>query len=142
MESPFDNNVCSLYLEPVLNNYYKTYQNIITASNIPPGPLANLIARVNTPRLSTFVPNESTTTCTLVVSRYPCNGHSVSGKNQNQFMYVEDVPDVIGYLEKNGYVIMYNITDMAHKGRIEYTNQPSKRFLFSFYYNSTNASLT
>jgi hypothetical protein len=143
MESPFDNanNVCSLYLEPVLNNYYKMYQNIITINNIPPGPLANLIARVNTPRLSTFIPNISTVNYTLVVSRYPFNGHCAFGKNQDQFMYAEDIPNIIGYLEKNGYVIMYNVTDMAHKGRVEYTNRSSKKFLFSFYYNSANASL-
>ena len=133
MESPFNNNVCSLYLEPVLNNYYKLYQNIITIDNIPPGPLASLISRINTPRLSTFAPIETSSTCTLVVSRYPCNGHSIHGKNQDQFMYVEDISNIIGYLEKNGYVIMYNINNLVNNG---YTNSPSKKFLFSFYYNT------
>lgn len=139
MESPFDtaNNVCTLYLEPVLNSHYKMYQNILTVSNIPPGPLANLITRVNSPKLSTFSAAASST-CTLIIRRYPCN----NSKNVDQFMYAEDIPNVIGYLENNGYEIMYNITDMAHKGKVEYTNYLSKKFVFVFSYKGpvTNSS--
>ena len=136
MESPFDNaasSVCSLFLEPVLNSHYKIYQSILTVSNIPNGPLANLIARTNAPKLSTFSPPQSPN-CSLIVCRYPCNGHLNNSKNMNQFMYSEDIPNVIGYLENNGYEIMYNVTNMAHKGKVEYTDRPAKKLVFLFSY--------
>ena len=41
--SPFDqasSSVIALYLEPMLNSYYKSYQDILTVSNVPAGPLS------------------------------------------------------------------------------------------------------
>ena len=41
--SPFSNNTSfSLYLEPILNPYYQSYQNIISMSCVPAGPLSNM----------------------------------------------------------------------------------------------------
>jgi len=56
MESPFANNNSTfvLYLEPVRNQYYKTYQNIITVSTMPPGPLEQLVKPLSFEKLSSF----------------------------------------------------------------------------------------
>ena len=122
MESPFDNanNVCCLYLEPFLNSHCKSYENILTVSNIPPGPLANMVARIHSTRLSPF--STVSPDCLLVISRYPCSSQSMNMKTHDQFMYAADIPNVIGYLETNGYKIMSDITNMAHKGPVNFAN--------------------
>ena len=79
MISPFDNynSHCILYLEPFLNNFHKTYQNIITLSSIPDGPLADLVTTTSISKLSPFQQLNSISSnpsnCTHVLLRYPKN---------------------------------------------------------------------
>lgn len=156
MESPFDsvnNKTCTLYLEPILNSYYKSYQHILTLSNIPHGPLAYLVTRVQSPKLSPFQsmsafspPPTSRSAysqmCMLALSRYPTPANM---KNPDNFMYAEDIPNVIGYLETNGYKIMTDITTLAYKSPVDFaTSNPgtfhSKNLIFMFRYQGTTTS--
>ena len=130
--SPFDNQTtCTLYLEPMLNSYYQSYQNILTVSNIPPGPLASLIQRINSPKLSPFqsmsafsLPPVSRSAysqiCMLALSRYP--NTTFNTKSADNYMYAADIPNVIGYLESNGYKIMADITNLSYKGPVDYAS--------------------
>jgi hypothetical protein len=136
MQSPFDSakNTCVLYLEPILNSYYKTYQNILTVSNVPEGPLSSLVQTVSAPKLSPFQtmsafspPPISRTaysqTCLLALSRYPTSAVNTGMmKCADNFMYAGDIPNVIGYLESNGYKIMADITHMAYKGPVDFAS--------------------
>jgi len=136
MESPFDNaanKTCVLYLEPMLNSYYKTYQNILTVSNIPEGPLSTLVQTISAPRLSPFQsvnafspPPISRTaysqTFMLALSRYPTSATNGGIKCADNFMYAADIPNVVGYLENNGYKIMADITHMAYKGPVDFAS--------------------
>ena len=152
MESPFDNvnnKTCTLYLEPMLNSYYKSYQHILTLSNVPPGPLASLVTRVQSPKLSTFQsvsafsPPPTTRSaysqmCMLALSRYPT--HAANMKIPQNFMYAEDIPNVIGYLETNGYKIMADITNLAYKSPVNFATQSqgtyhSRNLIFMFRYD-------
>ena len=158
MESPFDNvnnKTCTLYLEPMLNSYYKSYQHILTVSNIPPGPLATLVTRVQSPKLSTFQSMSAfsppptsrsaySQTCMLALSRYPTPSANI--KTPNHFMYAEDIPNVIGYLESNGYKIMADVTNLAYKGPVNYaTPSPgtfhSRNLIFMFRYEGPSPSI-
>jgi hypothetical protein len=147
MESPFDNTnnqICSLYLEPILNSYYKTYQNVLTVSNLPAGPLSNLVMRVNTPKLSPFQsfsafsppPTARSQMCLLALSRYPNTNNPKCG---NEFMYAADIPNVIGFLESNQYKLMTDITNLAYRSPVDFAS-PSpgeygrRRFIFMFKY--------
>ena len=153
MQSPFDNMnnaTCSLYLEPILNSYYKSYQNILTVSNIPAGPLANLIQRVSSPKLSPFQtvsafspPPASRSlysqTCLLALSRYPqsANGMTNTNKCSDNYMYSHDIPNVIGYLESNGYKVMTDMTNLAHRGPVNFATDSygqNRRLVFMFKY--------
>jgi hypothetical protein len=152
MQSPFDqinNKTCALYLEPVLNNYYKSYQSILTVSNVPDGPISSLIQRTNFPKLSPFqsmsafsLPQISRNIhnqhCTLALSRYPV---SINGtvKFADNFMYAADIPNVIGYLEENGYKIMQDITHLAYKGPVDFASSSPgmfnrRKLIFMFRY--------
>jgi hypothetical protein len=154
MQSPFDspfdnmnNSTCCLYLEPMLNSYYKSYQNILTVSNVPAGPLASLIQRTSSPKLSQFQsmsafspPPTSRTLysqiCMLTLSRYPSGN---ANKYADNFMYASDIPNVIGYLENNGYKIMTDMTNLAFKGPVDFASASdmygrNRKLVFMFKY--------
>ena len=150
MESPFDaigGKTCTLYLEPMLNSYYKSYQNILTVSNIPDGPLAVLIKQISSPKLSPFQSMSSwspppisrtaySQMCMLILCRYP---NPASIKNADNFMYAADIPNVIGYLESNGYRIMADVTNMAYRGPVDYASSlpgmyNKRQLIFMFRY--------
>jgi hypothetical protein len=103
-----------MYLEPFLNEYYRTYQTIITLSGMPEGPLKDLVAHINTPALSEFQTTGSwnatdpypNARCKYVLLRFPKNSIRGSVKNGRAYMFAEDVPNIYGYLESHGYKIM------------------------------------
>jgi hypothetical protein len=130
MESPFAsaNTSVVLYLEPYLNTYYKSYQNIITLSAMPTGPLAQLVSSISSPKLSPFQESgpfsSSSSHCTFILQRYPTNqpsssaGGRHSAKNTDFFMGAEDIPSVFSYLQQNGYIIDTSLTKMLFKSNI------------------------
>ena len=151
MQSPFDamnSKTCTLYLESMLNTYYKSYQNILTVSNIPDGPLADLIKPFSSPKLSPFqsmsawspAPTSRTAysqMCMLMVCRYPTSQMPNSIKHADNFMYAADIPNVIGYLENNGYKIMTDMTKLAYKGPVDFADgglYNKRKFIFMFRY--------
>lgn len=131
MESPFatSNQSFVLYLEPILNSYYKTYQNVITLSIMPSGPLATMVTSMSTTKLSPFQefgafssPGMFTDNCVYVLLRYPKQGSGFGGrgsiKHPDYFMGVDDIPAVLSWLVSNGYSIDTDITKMLYKSRI------------------------
>jgi hypothetical protein len=131
MESPFSDSNSSfvLYLEPILNTYYQTYQNIITFNAMPSGPLAEMVTTINMPKLSPFqefgkfsTPNYSRGFgCTFVLLRYPksvCGVGGNIGKNTDYFMGADDIPSVLAYLRKHGYKVDIGLTKMLFKGPV------------------------
>jgi hypothetical protein len=110
MESPFygQNSTVIMWTEPYLNSYYKSYQNIITFSCMPPGPIADMVIPMKTPRLSVFQEPgpfySNPFNCTYVLLRYPKK--TVPGiKSTDYFMCADDIPAVFSYLRANGYQI-------------------------------------
>jgi hypothetical protein len=125
MESPFAtaNSSVVLYLEPYLNTYFKSYQNIITLSSMPSGPLSNLVSTISSPKLSPFHDHSPffSSSCTYVLMRYPTSGAGASrhsAKNPDYFMGADDIPSVFSYLQQNGYTIDTSLTKMLFKSKI------------------------
>ena len=82
MESPFKSSTTiTMYLEPYLNTYYQTYQNIITFSGIPSGPIAQMVATISSPKLSPFQISSPFQTnpynCMYVLMRYPVASNGI-----------------------------------------------------------------
>lgn len=130
MESPFykENSSIVLYLEPILNTYYKTYQNVITLSAMPDGPLADLVTSFSLSKLSRFQeagPGMYTSNCTFVLLRYPKN--MGSSKCADYFMTADDIPAVFSYLQNHGYIIDTNLTKMLYKSPITIGGVSEKR---------------
>ena len=143
-ESPFSSSSGSvvLYLEPVLNSYFKSYQNILTVSSMPSGPLRNLVSRIKFPKLSefsTFSPFSSfSIECgTYVLGRYTS---SINMSNGDSFMYADDIPSVLSYLVANGYTIDTSLTTMLQKSEVRIGGNTgasgNRRMVCMFTYNS------
>ena len=125
MQSPFSSpesgTTFVLYLEPILNSYSNTYQNVITLSGMPCGPLSDMVTMISTKKLSPF--QESPTngnSCTFVLLRYPKNvcGVGSSIKNPDFYMGIDDIPSVLSYLQTHGYTVDTKLTKMLAESRI------------------------
>lgn len=132
MESPFaeNNSTFVLYLEPVRNQYYKTYQNIITVSTMPPGPLEQLVKPQSFDKLSPFQqagPFYTGFNCVNVLLRYPKTSNVSSIKHGDSFMMAEDIPSVLSYLQSNNYNVDTTMTKMMFKSRIPMSGVSEKR---------------
>ena len=125
MESPFDTaqtHTVIMYLEPILNTYYKTYQNVITLSDMPMGPISDMVRSINPPKLSPFqsfspfaspfVGRNMGSGCVYALLRYPVASIGYNVKNTNIHMCAEDIPSVFSYLQKHHYVIETDMTKM------------------------------
>jgi len=140
MESPFARHGSTfvLYLEPILNPYYHTYQNIITLDCVPSGPLADMVTKIDLPKLSSFQqagvfssPNFGrglNGCCVNVLLRYPKKSGGFNWKITDVFMGADDIPSVLGYLRANGYVVDTDLTKMMFKSRVEVGGVSDRRF--------------
>jgi hypothetical protein len=123
MESPFENEnqTFVLYLEPILNNYHKTYQNIITVNKMPAGPISRMVKTISSPKLSRFQqagPFNEGFGCMHALLRYPNDSANASVKNVNNYMLSEDIPSVFSYLQRNGYTIDTTLTNMLLRSKL------------------------
>jgi hypothetical protein len=127
-ETPFPEiEVCTVYLEPFLNSYYKEYQNILTVNREPTGPMATYVKRINPPKLSPFMfPSPFDSPFDNCVYAFVRNPHTFTLKNNNPFLNEKDVPSLLGFLKKNGYTVDMDTVKIMHKSGI------SKRFICSF----------
>jgi hypothetical protein len=138
MESPFakhgSGSTFVLYLEPILNPYFKAYQNVITLDRMPTGPLADMVTVVDLPKMSPF--QEAGTgfgrglvgSCVNVLLRYRKSSGLFSWKNTDIFMGADDIPSVLGYLRCNGYTVDTELTKMMFESRVEVGGVSEKRF--------------
>jgi hypothetical protein len=138
-ESPFASSsggAVILYLEPFLNTYLKSYQNILTLSAMPPGPLKNIVFRMQSPKLSEFQsPVSCGSSCLYVLGRYTSG---VNINDNDSFMYSDDIPSVLSYLQTNGYTIDTSLTTMLQKSEIRIGGNGcsgNRRMVCMFSYN-------
>ena len=132
MESPFcsSHKTTVMYLEPTLNTYYKNYQNVITLSNMPEGPLKDMVLLCRLPKLSEFQTmspfygnGSPAGLCAHVLLRYRvgdigASGSSVFSKNSDYAMNADDIPAVLGWLSENGYVVDTQMTRMLQDSEV------------------------
>ena len=104
-----------------MNTYFQAYQNVITISHIPEGPLRPLVYTINAAKLSPFQsqgsPFYNGNNCTHVILRYPAT--DFSWKNSDIFMGKDDIPAVFSFLLENGYEINTDLTKMLFDSRID-----------------------
>ena len=124
-----DYKTVSLFSQPYLDTFNQCYKNIVVVNLRPQGPLRNIVRIVNFPPLSEFKqPGQCTPlkTCGYaLISLSGCNNGC--GKNGDNLMLVDEIPDLISYLVSNGYKVDTSITKMFNTSEIRFgTNTGNK----------------
>jgi hypothetical protein len=119
MESPFakTNKSFVVYVEPFRNNYYRTYENILTVSVHPSGALGEMVKEISFNNLSSFE-KPGSITCNHVILRYPRNSINSTIKNQDMYMTADDIPSLLSYLHENNYEVDTSMTRMLQQSCI------------------------
>ena len=88
-----------------ISNYHDTfnkcYRKIITINNYPNGPLQKFVSSIANKKLSEFQQN------TACCPRKPCIYvlNSILVNNYHNFMTIDEIPDLFGFLLSNNYTI-------------------------------------
>ena len=135
MESPFSNhNTVSFFLEPILNSHFKTYQQIISVSSIPEGPLAEMVSQISVPKLSKYQQlgslissNGYADHCVYAILRYPKKNGYKSMKFSDTFLGPDDIPSLFSYLNMHGYTIQNDTTTMMFHSNIQFGGVSNQR---------------
>ena len=125
-EHPFSGNSSfTLYLEPILNPYFQSYQNVVSLSCIPSGPLRRMVTKIDPPRLSSFSEPgpfySGLQNCIPVLLRQPVSvigSGSAAFKWNDAFMGADDIPAIFDFLLTHQYQIDTSITSMLQDGPV------------------------
>ena len=123
--------------QPFYDQYNQCYKNIMMVNLEPQGPLSRLVRRLRLPRLSPFQregPCNPIQKCGLALQSINtgcCNKYN-SGCD---LMTPNEIPDLISFLQSNGYQIETQITNMLLQSEIKLSN---KRMAFTVTYYGTN----
>ncbi len=114
----------SLFTETILHPYSQTYQNVITLSAYPAGPLSSLTIPLKYSRLSEFSPPYvgNGGGCGGLALNRNASGGGGRGAKANGYSYMcdFDLPIIYSYLLANGYTINTDITRIMLKQKIDY----------------------
>lgn len=122
--------------QPYYDQYNQCYKNIMMINVEPLGPLRSLVRRIQLPRLSPFQidgPCNPIQKCGLALQ---CLNYSNNyNKSCCNLMTPNEIPDLISFLQSNGYQIETQLTNMFNQSEIKFTN---KRLAFTVTYYGAN----
>jgi hypothetical protein len=113
--------------QPYLENN-QCYKNILTINLVPEGPLQHFVRRLKPSRLSPFQAynyNYNNYGCELVLINPFPNTFSYSnncGKQCNNYMTPNEIPNLFSFLTANGYQIETQLTNMMNNSEVKLTN--------------------
>jgi hypothetical protein len=121
--------------QPFYDEYNQCYKNIMMVNVEPQGPLRRIVRKTKLPRLSPFQregPCNPIQKCGLALQSLNNSGCSKSGYN---LMTPNEIPDLISFLQSNGYQFETQITNMLNQSEIKLTD---KRLAFTVTYYGEN----
>jgi hypothetical protein len=139
---PFDSmaaKTVSLFSQPYLDKFNQCYKNIVVVNLPPQGPLGNLVKKVNFPPLSEFKqPGPCSPLKQCGFALLSLNGFCSMGcgKNGDNLMVVDEVPDLISFLVSNGYTVDTSITKMFNDSDISFDTSTGNKLICFITYNS------
>jgi len=106
-----------MFLEPILDPFFKSYYEVITLSNKPNGPLSSFVRLLSFPKLSEFKSYDCKNQCSFVLlkSMHSQSSHFHSNSYSCKYSGIEDISEVLSFLLSNGYVIENELTKITSK---------------------------
>lgn len=133
--------------QPYYDQYNQCYKNIMMINTEPLGPLGRFVRRLKLPKLSPFQregPCNPIQQCGLAIQNINLNNQYSTGccmKNNSgcNLMTPNEIPDLISFLQANGYQIETQITNMLNQSEIKLSD---KRLAFTAtYYGATQPNI-
>ena len=131
--------------QPFYDQYNQCYKNIMMVNIEPQGPLRQLVRRTKLPRLSPFQrdgPCNSIQQCGLSIqslrgTTFTSNQYTGCCKQNSgcDLMTPDEIPDLISFLQANGYQLETQITNMLNQSEIKLSN---RRLAFTVTYFGAN----
>jgi hypothetical protein len=121
--------------QPFYDQYNQCYKNIMMLNAEPQGPLRKIVRRIKLPKLSPFQiegPCNPIPKCGLALQGFEYPGCSKAGCN---LMTPNEIPNLISFLQSNGYQIETQLTNMLNQSEIKLTD---KRLAFIVTYYGAN----
>ena len=117
--------IVSMFLEPILDPFSKTYYDVITLSTKPIGPLSPFVRCLSLPKLSEFRGGGSRNQYSYVLLRSDnmfqsvsdsCGSFSFSNSDSScKYMNQDDISDIFSFFVSNGYVIEEALTRVTSR---------------------------
>ena len=131
--------------QPFYDQYNQCYKNIMMVNIEPQGPLRQFVRRTKFPRLSPFQrdgPCNSIQQCGLTIqslrgTNFASNQYTGFCKQNSgcDLMTPDEIPDLISFLQANGYQLETQITNMLNQSEIKLSD---RRLAFSVTYFGAN----
>jgi hypothetical protein len=114
---PPQKQIVTMFLEPILDPFSKSYYEVITLSNKPNGPLSSFVRLLSFPKLSEFKSYDCHNQCSFVIlkSIQSHSSHFHSNSYCCKYSGIEDISEVLSFLVSNGYVIEHDLTKITSK---------------------------
>jgi hypothetical protein len=118
----------TVFLEPILNPYFKTYHNVLTISSIPDGPLADYVIKIQPTALSCFqkplsVGYRNEFSCMFVLVKQPVKTAGITSTSWSKFpdflMDEQDIPELFSMFVENGYKIDTELSRLLQDSKID-----------------------
>lgn len=109
----------TLTVEPYYDYVKQCYRNILVLNNEPVGSLKNIVKRLNPPKLSEFNYLTRENECCY---KRKCIYVITDINNGEEFMCVDDIPELFSFLVNNGYTIDTSTTKILQKSPVKLTN--------------------
>lgn len=109
----------SITLQPYYQYINQSYINILVLNDEPVGPLKSIVKRLNPPRLSEFktYSYEYNDRC-----KRKCIYALCEINNNNEFMCLDDIPNLISFLINNGYTVDTSTTKIMQNSTVKLSN--------------------
>lgn len=139
------NQTFTITSQPFYDQYNQCYKNIMMVNIEPQGPLRQLVRRTKLPRLSPFQrdgPCNSIQQCGLSIqslrgTTFASNQYTGCCKQNSgcDLMTPDEIPDLISFLQANGYQLETQITNMLNQSEIKLSD---RRLAFTVTYFGAN----
>ena len=102
----------TLSSQPFYDNISESYRNIFVVDRKPIGPFGNIVKQITSPKLSPFISNNnSCCNCKCIYAIY-------DPEDRSQFLCIENIGSLFGFLTSKGYTIDTMLTTMMQSSQV------------------------
>lgn len=113
----------TLFSQPYLDKCSQQYKNIVVINLYPQGPLKQWVQPISIPAINTMFKSPSPSpSCGLALT-------TMNARGDSKWMDASEVPELIGFLVSNSYLVDTQITQMLNSSPATFGGDCNKKLL-------------